>query len=44
MSYGISVTIGRLSYVEVRKAGQALQMGRYPIHFHMKVDITGSYI
>ena len=35
---------GRLSYFETRLAGQAFQMGRYPIHFHMIGQIYGSYI
>ncbi|XP_048585401.1 fibrocystin-L isoform X2 [Nematostella vectensis] len=35
---------GRMSYVEVRHAGQAFRLGRYPIHFHMSGDVTGSYV
>ena len=36
--------VGRFSYLETRHAGQAFQMGRYPIHFHMIGNIIGSYI
>lgn len=35
---------GRFSYFETRLAGQAFQMGRYPIHFHMIGNVAGSYI
>ncbi|KAJ8026005.1 Fibrocystin-L [Holothuria leucospilota] len=35
---------GRISYIEVTHAGQAFRLGRYPIHFHMSGDITGSYV
>jgi hypothetical protein len=38
------ITSGKLSYIEVRRAGQAFQLGRYPIHFHMIGDIPGSYV
>jgi len=37
-------TSGKISYVEVRRAGQAFQLGRYPIHFHMIGDVSGSYV
>ena len=36
--------IGRFSYFETRFAGQAFQMGRYPIHYHMIGNVLGSYI
>ena len=36
--------VGRFSYFETRMAGQAFQMGRYPIHFHMIGNVAGSYI
>ncbi|XP_045124918.1 fibrocystin-L-like [Portunus trituberculatus] len=35
---------GHIEYVEVTEAGQAFQLGRYPLHFHMVGDVTGSYI
>ena len=35
---------GKIAYVELRKVGQAFQLGRYPIHFHMIGDVTGSYV
>ncbi|XP_050685917.1 fibrocystin-L-like isoform X2 [Eriocheir sinensis] len=35
---------GRIEYVEVTEAGQAFQLGRYPLHFHMVGDVSTSYI
>ncbi|XP_037084616.1 fibrocystin-L-like, partial [Pollicipes pollicipes] len=35
---------GRLEYVEVTEAGQAFRLGRYPIHFHLNGNVTGSYV
>ncbi|XP_071793632.1 fibrocystin-L-like isoform X1 [Asterias amurensis] len=35
---------GRISYIEVTHAGQAFRLGRYPIHFHLNGDVTGSYV
>lgn len=35
---------GRISYVELAQVGQAFQLGRYPIHFHMIGTVHGSYI
>ena len=35
---------GRFSYIEVTHAGQAFRLGRYPIHFHLNGDVTGSYV
>ena len=35
---------GRIEYVEVTHAGQAFRLGRYPIHFHLNGDVTGSYV
>ena len=35
---------GRLEYVEVTHAGQAFRLGRYPIHFHLNGNVTGSYV
>ena len=36
--------IGRFSYIEVTHAGQAFRLGRYPIHFHLNGDVSGSYV
>jgi len=36
--------IGRFSNIEVRRAGQGLKLGKYPIHFHMAGSVTWSYI
>ena len=35
---------GRFEYIEVTWAGQAFRLGRYPIHFHLAGDVTGSYV
>ena len=35
---------GRISYVEFYQVGQAFQLGRYPIHFHMIGRVDNSYI
>ncbi|XP_043232444.1 fibrocystin-L-like [Amphibalanus amphitrite] len=35
---------GRIEYVEVTEAGQAFRLGRYPIHFHLNGNVTGSYV
>ena len=35
---------GRFSYVEVTHAGQAFRLGRYPIHFHLNGNVSGSYV
>ncbi|MCP4306715.1 MAG: transmembrane domain-containing protein [bacterium] len=35
---------GRISNVEFEHMGQAGLMGRYPVHFHMAGDMTGSYV
>ncbi|KAK3740701.1 hypothetical protein QZH41_019065 [Actinostola sp. cb2023] len=34
----------RFSYMEVRHAGQAFRLGRYPIHFHTSGEVGGSYV
>lgn len=34
----------RLGYMEVTHAGQAFRLGRYPIHFHLSGDVSGSYV
>ena len=36
--------VGRIEYVEVTRAGQAFRLGRYPIHFHLNGDVSGSYV
>ena len=38
------VARGLFHYIEVRHAGQAFRLGRYPIHFHMDGDVHGSYV
>ena len=35
---------GRIEYIEVTHAGQAFRLGRYPIHFHLNGDVSGSYV
>ncbi|XP_022094388.1 fibrocystin-L-like [Acanthaster planci] len=35
---------GHIEYVEVTYAGQGFRLGRYPIHFHMSGDLSGSYV
>ena len=32
------------NHIEVRNAGQAFRIGRYPIHFHISGDVDGSYV
>lgn len=34
----------RFSHIEVRHAGQAFRLGRYPIHFHISGKVDGSYV
>ena len=36
--------VGRIEDIEVRYAGQAFRLGRYPIHFHMIGTVRKSYI
>ena len=36
--------IGRIEYIEVTHAGQAFRLGRYPIHFHLNGNVSGSYV
>ena len=36
--------VGRFSYIEVTHAGQAFRLGRYPIHFHLNGNVSGSYV
>ena len=35
---------GRISYIEVTHAGQAFRLGRYPIHFHLNGNVSGSFV
>lgn len=39
-----NLVTGHLEYVEVTHAGQAFRLGRYPIHFHLNGDNSGSYV
>merc|ERR1712013_845720 len=34
----------RISYTEFNTVGQAFRVGRYPIHFHINGNVTGSYV
>ena len=34
----------RIAYTEFSEAGQAFRVGRYPIHFHINGNVTGSYV
>ena len=34
----------RISYSEFTEVGQAFRVGRYPIHFHINGNVTGSYV
>ena len=34
----------RIEYIEVTHAGQAFRLGRYPIHFHLNGNVSGSYV
>ncbi|GAQ89759.1 hypothetical protein KFL_005590010 [Klebsormidium nitens] len=43
-SPGDDSAVARLANVEVRNAGQAFRLGRYPIHFHMIGRVTQSYV
>jgi hypothetical protein len=43
-SPGDESSIGRISYVELTDVGQAFQLGRYPMHFHMIGTVNKSYI
>ena len=35
---------GKIANIEIRRAGQAFELGKYPIHFHMIGDVLGSFI
>lgn len=41
---GKNLVTARFSHMEIRHAGQAFRMGRYPIHFHISGSVTGSYV
>ena len=43
-SPGDETSVGRFSYVECFMCGQAHNLGRYPIHFHMMGSVRQSYI
>jgi len=43
-STGDDSLTGRISYTEFTQVGQAFQLGRYPIHFHMIGSVHNSYI
>jgi hypothetical protein len=43
-SKGDDSLTGRISYAEFTQVGQAFQLGRYPIHFHMIGAVHNSYI
>ena len=43
-SSGDDSLTGRFSYIELTQVGQAFQLGRYPIHFHMIGTLHNSYI
>jgi len=34
----------QLAYVEFTHVGQAFRLGRYPIHFHLSGNVSGSYV
>ena len=38
------VARGRYSYMEVFRAGQKFQLGRYPIHYHMIGHVVDNYV
>ena len=43
-SPGDNSLTGKISYVELTQVGQAFNLGRYPIHFHMIGRVDSSYI
>ena len=43
-SSGDESLTGRISYSEFTQVGQAFQLGRYPIHFHMIGTVHNSYV
>ncbi|CAH1789358.1 unnamed protein product [Owenia fusiformis] len=38
------IAVAHISYAEVTYAGQAFRLGRYPVHFHLNGDMSGSYV
>ena len=43
-SPGDESSMGRISYIRVRQAGQAYILGRYPIHFHLIGSVSKSFV
>jgi hypothetical protein len=43
-SPGDETVIGRIQDCEFSNVGQAFQLGRYPIHYHMIGEVTKSYV
>jgi hypothetical protein len=43
-SPGDETSIGRIEYTEFFNVGQAFQLGRYPIHYHMIGTVHNSYV
>ncbi len=43
-SPGDNSLTGRIGYIEIRQAGQAYFLGKYPIHFHMIGSVSNSYV
>ena len=39
-----NMVTGRFSYIELSHVGQAFKLGRYPIHFHLSGNVSGSYV
>ena len=42
--YDSGKAVGHIEHTEVTFAGQAYRIGRYPIHFHINGDMSGSYV
>ncbi|XP_061164553.1 fibrocystin-L-like [Saccostrea echinata] len=36
--------VAHIEYVEFNYVGQAFRLGRYPVHFHINGNMTGSYV
>ena len=43
-SEGDESLTARLSWIEMRLAGQSFRVGRYPLHFHMIGNVRNSYV
>jgi hypothetical protein len=41
---GMETLTARIEYIEYFNVGQAFQLGRYPIHFHLIGVVHNSYI